>query len=192
MRDADPQTAELREALSRHAFQRGTFTLASGRESDFFIDCKRYVLSARGHVLTGMVLASATYAIERDRDARFDAIAGVALGGCSLASSLAFASSLRGAPRDAIFVRKAAKEHGSKRAIEGAHNLKDGATLLLVEDTITTGGSSLRAIDALRAAGFAVPTVLTLVDRLEGAREALEGAGVQLHAVYTRGDFMSS
>jgi orotate phosphoribosyltransferase len=177
----------LLELLRERSFARKKVTLASGRESDFFIDCKQTVLTAEGHVLAGALMLDAALA-----GGTFDAIAGVELGGCPLASAAALTSALRGTPKDAVYVRKDAKEHGSKRQLEGDTRLPPNASLVILEDVTTTGGSTLKAVAKLRAAGYQVSHVVTLVDRLEGGREAIEAAGLQFTAIYTRQDFMSS
>ncbi|MFK8004469.1 MAG: orotate phosphoribosyltransferase [Polyangiales bacterium] len=176
---------DLLAMLREHSYRKGTFQLASGRTSDFFIDCKTTVLRAQGHVLAGRALLEAIHAIEVE----VVAVAGVALGGCPLASAVAYCSAVEGAPIDAVYVRKTAKEHGTARSIEGAAHLPEGAVMVLVEDTVTTGGSSLRAVEALQKAGFRVAAVLALVDREEGAKEAFEAAGVPFRALYTRSEF---
>jgi orotate phosphoribosyltransferase len=159
--------------------------LASGKESDFFIDCKQAVLTAEGHALVGEVLLDAIVALPS-----CVAVAGVELGGCPLASSVALTSYLRGSPLDAVYVRKDAKDHGSRRLLEGNTRLASGARVALLEDVVTTGGSTLRAAARLREAGYDVAGVVALVDRLEGGREAIEEGGLRLFAVFTRDDFM--
>jgi orotate phosphoribosyltransferase len=178
--------ARLLELLRDRSFARKKVTLASGRESDFFIDCKQTVLTAEGHVLAGSLMLDAALAL-----GSFDAIAGVELGGCPLASAAALTSFTRGAPRDAVYVRKDAKDHGSKRQLEGDTRLPSGASLVILEDVTTTGGSTLKAVEKLRAAGYRVSGVVTLVDRLEGGREAIEAAGLPFSAIYTRRDFIT-
>jgi orotate phosphoribosyltransferase len=177
--------ARLLELLRERSFARKKVVLASGRESDFFIDCKQTVLTAEGHALAGELLLDAALSF-----GPVDAIAGVELGGCPLASAASLTSFLRGFPKDAVYVRKDAKDHGSKRELEGNSRLSPGATLVLLEDVTTTGGSTLKAASKLRAAGYEVGGVVTLVDRLEGGREAIEAAGLQLVALYTRSDFI--
>ena len=173
----------LRDLLRERSYAKKRVVLASGRESDFFIDCKQTVLLAEGHALVGELLFEAL------RDfARLSAVAGVELGGCPLASAVALRSFQRGAPIDAIYVRKDAKDHGSKRDLEGNTHLPAGARVALVEDVITTGGSTLKAAEKLRAAGYEVVGVAALVDRLEGGRQNLEAAGLQVVALYTRDD----
>jgi len=177
--------ARLLDLLKTHAFARRRVVLASGRESDFFIDCKQVVLSAEGHVLTGAVLFE-----DLSRLPRCVAVAGVELGGCPLASAVALTSFQRLAPLDAVYVRKDAKDHGSARLLEGNARLTAGAPIALLEDVVTTGGSTLKAASKLRDAGYLVVGVLALVDRLEGGREAIEAAGLPLVALYTRNDFI--
>lgn len=160
-------------------------TLASGRESDFFIDCKQTVLSAEGHALAGELMLEAAFEL-----ASFDALAGVELGGCPLASAASLTSFLRGTPKDAVYVRKDAKDHGSKRLLEGDTHLPPGASLVILEDVTTTGGSTLKAVEKLKLAGYRATGVVTLVDRLEGGREAIEAANLPLRAIYTRRDFI--
>lgn len=177
--------ARLLELLRELSFARKKVTLASGRESDFFIDCKQAVLTAEGHALVGLVMLDEALAL-----GDVDAFAGVELGGCPLASAVSLTSFLRGVPKDAVYVRKDAKDHGSKRLLEGNSRLSAGASLVILEDVTTTGGSTLRAVEKLRAEGYLARGVVALVDRLEGGREAIESAGLEFRAVYTRKDFI--
>ncbi len=177
----------LLELLRAHAFERKRVVLASGKESDFFIDCKRVVLSAEGHALVGEAMLDALAAFPAPV-----AVAGVALGGCPLASAVALTSFQRGAPVDAVYVRKEAKDHGSRQLLEGAARLAPGARVALLEDVVTTGGSTLQAAEKLRGAGLEIAGVVAIVDRLEGGRQAIEGAGLKLVSLFTRSDFMGS
>ncbi len=183
MTDARGLLLELLRTLS---FQRRRVVLASGKESDFFIDCKQAVLTAEGHALVGPLMREAIRAFP----VRARAVAGVELGGCPLASAVAYASYQAGEPLDAIYVRKDAKDHGTRRLLEGDGRLAPGAPVAIVEDVITTGGSTRKAADKLRAAGYAIAGVVALVDRLEGGREALEAEGFVVTALYTRTDFI--
>ncbi|MDI7268461.1 MAG: orotate phosphoribosyltransferase [Myxococcota bacterium] len=175
--------AALLEMIERHAVRRGTFKLASGRTSDFFIDCKSVVLSAEGHVLCGVALAALARAFDP-----VHAYAGVALGGCALASAASFASALLGEPVPALYVRKEPKDHGTGRLVEGTERLS-GRRVVLLEDVVTTGGSTIRAAEALRGQGLDVAGAACIVDRVEGGREALDAAGLPLRSLFTRGDF---
>ncbi len=175
----------LFELLRTRAFERRRVVLASGRESDFFIDCKQAVLTAEGHVLVGETMFDAL-----GRLPGCDAVAGVELGGCPLASAVALTSFQRGSPLDAVYVRKDAKDHGSKRLLEGNTGLPAGSRLVLLEDVVTTGGSTLKAAAKLRDAGYTLSGVVALVDRLEGGKEAIEADGLRLVALFTRADFI--
>ena len=172
--------------LRERAFERRRVVLASGKESDWFVDCKQAVLTAEGHALAGAAMLDRALEIGTP-----DAVAGVELGGCPLASSVALLSFQRGRPLDAVYVRKQAKDHGSRRPMEGDSGLADGAKVVVLEDVVTTGGSTLAAIEKLRARGLDVIGVVALVDREEGGAEALAAAGVGLVALYRRADFVS-
>jgi orotate phosphoribosyltransferase len=171
--------------LVDRSFARRKVVLASGRESDFFIDCKQSLLTAEGHALVGALLCDALKSLPPSV-----AVAGVELGGCPLASAVALVSFQRGAPLDAVYVRKDAKDHGSKRLLEGNTRLPEGAAIAIVEDVVTTGGSTLKAAAKLRDAGYRVVGVAAVVDRLEGGREAIEADGLPLVSLYTRKDFI--
>ena len=177
--------ARLLDLLRDRAFERKRVVLASGKESDFFIDCKQAVLTAEGHALVGETMLASLAPL-----GAVVAVAGVELGGCPLASAVALTSFERGRPLDAIYVRKDAKEHGSRRTLEGNTRIPQGARVALLEDVVTTGGSTLKAAAKLRDAGYVVAGVVALVDRLEGGREAIEADGLALHAIFTRADFM--
>lgn len=177
----------LLELLTRHSFARKKVVLTSGRESDFFIDVKQTALLAEGHALLADALLAGVARLPQP----VTCVAGVELGGCPLASAVALRSFDRGAPLDAIYVRKEAKAHGSKRMLEGGSHLPPGARVAVLEDVITTGGSTLRAVEQLRAHGLAVAGVVAVVDRREGGAEAIREAGVDLVALYGREDFLA-
>ncbi len=176
----------LLELLRERSFAKKRVVLASGKESDFFVDCKQTVLLAEGHALVGAALFARLARLEPPAVA----VAGVALGGCPLASAVALVSHQRGAPLDAVYVRKAAKDHGSARRIEGDTHLRPGARVAVVEDVVTSGGSTLDAVACLREAGYEVAAVVALVDRREGGAEAIRAAGLRFEAIYGREDFL--
>jgi orotate phosphoribosyltransferase len=181
----DPR-GRLLELLRTLSFQKRRVVLASGKESDFFIDCKQAVLTAEGHTLVGPLMRHAI----KEFSVPATAVAGVELGGCPLASAVAYASFQAGEPLDAVYVRKESKDHGSRRLLEGNERLAPGAAIAIVEDVITTGGSTLKAAEKLRAAGYLIAGVVALVDRLEGGRDALLAEGFAVTALYTRRDFL--
>lgn len=175
----------LLELLTELSFQRKRVVLASGKESDFFVDCKQTILTAEGHALVGDLMYDALREL-----GTVDAVGGVELGGCPLASAVSLVSFQRGNPLPALYVRKERKDHGSGKRIEGDKALRPGLRVALLEDVVTTGGSSLKALDVLREAGCEVAGIVAIVDRLEGGAEAIEEAGVKLVRLYTRTDFI--
>jgi orotate phosphoribosyltransferase len=171
--------------LRDRSFERKRVILASGRESDFFIDCKQAILTAEGHACVGELMFEALRAF-----AACEAVAGVELGGCPLASAVSLVSFQRGQPLPALYVRKEVKDHGSRRLVEGDRALHPGIAVVMLEDVITTGGSTLKAVDKLKLAGATVVGVVALVDRLEGGAAAITAAGLPLTSIYTRRDFI--
>ncbi|MBI2392392.1 MAG: orotate phosphoribosyltransferase [Deltaproteobacteria bacterium] len=182
---ASNDRARLLALLVDRSYAKRDVVLASGRRSDFFIDCKQAVLTAEGHALVGSVMLDALGALTPAPVA----VAGVELGGCPLASAVALVSFQQGRPLDAIYVRKEAKEHGSARQLEGNTRLPPGSAVVILEDVVTTGGSTLKCAEKLRAAGYAISGVVALVDRSEGGRDAIEAAGLALVTCFTRNDF---
>ncbi len=177
--------ARLVELLRERSFERRRVILASGRESDFFIDCKQTALTAEGHAVIGELMLAAL-----DDLPPCDAVGGVELGGCPLASAVSLTSFQRGRPLPALYVRKARKDHGTTKLVEGDKSMSPGIRVALLEDVITTGGSSLKAVETLREAGATVTGIVALVDREEGGAETIREAGLPLVALARRSDFM--
>jgi len=175
--DRRPRHAELLALLAQRSARRGQFTLASGRQSTLYIDARLTTMSPEGLSLIGP-LGLATIA---EAGWQADAVGGLTLGADPIAYAVSYASALAGAPVRAFTVRKEAKQHGTGKRIEGP--FQSGDRVVVVEDVITTGGSALKAVEAIRAGGGAVLGVLALVDREEGGREALEGAGLDVRAL---------
>jgi orotate phosphoribosyltransferase len=162
--------------------------LASGKESDFFIDCKQTILTAEGHALVARAMLDVID--EHFPNAR--AVAGVELGGCPLASGVSLLSFGRdGRPAlDALYVRKEVKDHGSKKLVENDRSLSPGLPVVVLEDVVTTGGSTLKAVEKLKSVDVDVIGVIALVDRLEGGAATIRDAGLALHTICTREDFI--
>jgi orotate phosphoribosyltransferase len=162
--------AELARLVSELAVVHGKVTLSSGAEADYYIDLRRATLHHAAAPLIGRLLRQLT------ADWDYVAAGGLTLGADPVACAMMHAAAADGDVLDAFVVRKAAKQHGMQRRIEGIEVA--GQRVLAVEDTSTTGGSVLTAVEALRAAGAEVVGVATVVDRATGAREAIEAAGV--------------
>jgi orotate phosphoribosyltransferase len=169
----------LVDLLARRSAKRGDFTLASGKRSSLYIDARLTTMSPDGLALIG----PAALAAARTLDTAVAAVGGLTLGADPIAYAIAFASALPGGGPlvRAFTVRKEAKTHGTGRLIEGP--FAAGDRVVIIEDVITTGGSALRAVDAVRNAGGVIAGVLALVDREEGGREAIEGAGLRVVAL---------
>jgi orotate phosphoribosyltransferase len=171
--------------LTEKSFAKKKVVLVSGRESDFYIDCKKTVLTAEGHVLVGKSL----FALVREQAPQAVGVGGLTMGADPLASAVALTSFFEGHPLDAFYVRKEPKGHGTGQWIEGLTSFVGGAMVAIVEDVVTTGGSTIKAIERARASGLDPIGAFALVDREEGGREAIEATGVKVHALFTRRDF---
>jgi len=165
MSDRDLLLAQVRDKAVVH----GRVTLSSGKEADYYVDLRRVTLDAEAAPLVGRVMLDLT------RDWEYDAVGGLTLGADPVATAMLHAAAAQGRRLDAFVVRKAEKAHGLQRRIEGPDVA--GRRVLAVEDTSTTGGSVLTAVDALREAGAEVVGVAVIVDRSTGARQRVEEAG---------------
>ena len=175
---------ELHAKLASKAFRFGDFVLTSGRRSDYYIDGKQVTLDGRGLYLV------ARLGLEHAESLGVDAVGGLTLGADPIAAGIAALSGGGVRPISAFIVRKTVKEHGTGKQIEGPQ-LRPGMRVLLVDDTLTTGGTFLEANDAVRDTGATVVGALCVVDREEGGREALEHAGISLSSLFTRSEFKS-
>ena len=182
--------ARLFTVLSERSFEERDVVLASGRRSNFYIDCKQTTLTAEGHLLVGRLLFAELVRAELGA-APFVGVGGLTLGADPMASAVSLTSALAGHPIPAFIVRKEAKGHGTGAWIEGIKGLTPGGRVAILEDVVTTGGSAEKATTRAREAGFVVDLVLALVDRQEGGREALEAQGVRLVSLFEKKDFFA-
>jgi orotate phosphoribosyltransferase len=171
--------------LTRLAYEKRKVTLASGRESDFYIDTKQASLSAEGHYLVGRLVLNEINSLVPDAQA----VGGMTMGADPIASAVSLTSYLAGAPLPAFYVRKEPKGHGTGQWIEGRKGFPSDARVCLVEDVVTTGGSTLKAVERCRGDGLRVAGVVALVDREEGGRANVEAAGIPLRALFVRSEF---
>jgi orotate phosphoribosyltransferase len=179
---------ELLNLVAELSFQRKHVVLSSGKESDFYVDCKQTLLSPDGMALTGTVLVDEWQRQGLD----IVAVGGPTLGADPMTCAFVLQARKRGIMIPGFFIRKEAKGHGTMAYVEGTKSMTPGSRVLVLEDVITTGGSSIRCIGHLRDAGFEVAHLFCLVDRKEGGREAIEAAGVPVTSMYTRDDFMEA
>lgn len=162
---------QLIQHIKRLAVIRQRVTLASGKEADYYVDMRRVTLDGEAAPLVGAVMRELT------ADLDFDAVGGLTLGADPVATAMLHSAAAAGKRLDAFVVRKEAKQHGLQRRIEGVD--VRGRRVLVVEDTSTTGGSALTAVDAVREAGGEVVAVAVVVDRSTGAAERVEEQGLE-------------
>jgi len=179
------ERARLLELLTKLAYEKKKVVLASGRESDFYIDTKQATLSAEGHYLVGRLVLAEVRALV----AGVQAVGGLTMGADPIASAVSLTSFLAGEPVPAFYVRKDPKGHGTNQWVEGKKGVPPGARVCVLEDVVTTGASTLKAVERCGTEGFRVGGVVALVDREEGGREAIEAKGVPLRSLFRRSDF---
>jgi orotate phosphoribosyltransferase len=183
---------ELLAILAEKSVCHGNFTLASGAESDLYVDAKLTTSDPRAALLVGRVGWELVKETAKARNVRVDSIGGLTMGADWMALSMGIAAHLD-SPESEIktfSVRKSPKKHGRHKLIEG--NFSKGDSVVVVDDVITTGGSTLQAIKAIEEAGGQVAFVLVLVDRQEGGREAIEQRGHLVVPIFTRADLIGT
>jgi orotate phosphoribosyltransferase len=168
--------AALLRLLAERAYRRGSFTLASGRTSEHYVNCKPVSLSGQGLALLGSLMFELV-------EPTAAAVAGLTLGADPLVSAVALQAALAGRDLDALIVRKEAKGHGTGAWLEGPLP-PAGSRITVLEDVVTTGGSALKAVNQLREAGYVVEQVVAIVDRQEGGAEAMQEAGLGLRSLF--------
>ncbi len=169
---------ELLGLLKDLAYKKGEFKLSSGKTSEHYVNCKPVTLSGRGLTLASIMLLEY---VEKDSVS----VAGLTLGADPLVSGVVVVSGLE---LNALIVRKEAKGHGTQAWIEGPLPPK-GSKVTVLEDVVTTGGSSIKAVNKLRDAGYEVNRVVTLIDRQEGGEDAMIEAGLELCSVFKLSEF---
>lgn len=187
----DTPRDQLLRLLTQHSFQYSAepiFTLASGRKSRYYINCKQTTFMAEAMPLLGRLLFEQIKVIEQQDGERIAAVGGLTLGADPITCAVAYHSALQGTPIQAFSVRKEPKGHGAQKWVEGFE--RPGARVVIIEDVVTTGASTLKAIDGALHAGFQIVKVLALVDRQEGGREELQRKGYDLEAIYTTEDLL--
>jgi len=179
MEPAADTRRELIDLVASRALRRGSFRLASGREASFYLDAKQVVLDAHGAMLVGRAV------LERLRAAGPlpAAVGGMAIGADPVTGAVVTMAGVAGLPLKGFMVRKEAKGHGLQRFIEGP--VEPGQRVVMLEDVVTTGGSSLLAIDRAQEFGLVVERLVAVIDRLSGAEAALAARGIPLEALVT-------
>ncbi len=180
MTEAEKKLLSILAAISYHYSPVPSFQLASGKMSKFYIDCKTTTLTPEGLVLTGEVI------FERIKGLSIQAVGGLEFGAIPLALATSIYAFRQGVNLRPFVVRKQAKDRGLKKAIEG--QLCAGDRVVVLEDVVTTGTSSLLAVERLREARIEVDHILAIIDRTEGGSEAVSQAGLKLESIFTMDD----
>jgi orotate phosphoribosyltransferase len=178
----------LLDLLKTKAYTRGKVILTSGKESDFYIDCRPVTLHPEGAYLVGKLLLERLQNVPET----VQGVGGMTMGADPIAAAVSLTSYLQGKPVPAFIIRKEPKRHGRGLWIEGISNLPEGAKVAIVEDVVTTGGSTIKAIERATEEGLKVVKVVALVDREEGGKENLKRLGYELESLFTRRDFLEN
>lgn len=179
---------ELFDLIRTRSFGRGKIKLASGRESDFYFDLRPTTLHPAGATHIGDLIVDALKGL------KVDFVGGLEMGAVPIATAVAVASHRHGGHLGAFFVRKKPKDYGAKKLVEGLPKGEtlSGKNVVVLEDTTTTGGSAIQAVQALREEGANIVMVLTIVDRLEGAKENFAAEKLEFRALYTADEFLNA
>lgn len=169
--------ADLIAVFQTKALKFGDFTLASGKKATFYLDSKQVTLDSQGALLVGEGI------LELLRDNLPDAVGGMSIGADPISAAVITIAGIQNMPLRGFMVRKEAKGHGTNQFIEGP--VKPGDEVVILEDVVTTGGSSLLAIERAEAFGLKIATVVAIIDRLEGGRQAFESRGYTFKSLLT-------
>ena len=171
----------LKQLILTKALKFGDFTLASGKKASFYLDCRQITLDAQGVRLVGAGM------LDQLTGDLPDLVGGMAIGADPITAAILTLAGVQGLPLRGVMVRKEAKQHGTGKLVEGP--FQSGESLVIVEDVVTTGGSSLLAIERCEEVGLKVKRVFAIIDRLEGGREAFAARGYELTTLFTIEDF---
>ncbi len=176
--------AQLFQILKEKAFFRGKFILSSGKESSFYLDARLVSLSPAGAYLTGKVM------LEMIKDDKVDAIGGPTLGADPMVGAIASLSFQANKPINTFIIRKQPKPHGKQQQVEGPE-LKEGFTVVIIDDVATTGKAFVESIEVLQKMNIKIAKAICIIDRNEGAREALAKYNVPLAPIFTINEFLA-
>jgi orotate phosphoribosyltransferase len=177
----DNAASDLRDRLQKFALEHGEFELSSGGTTSVYVDVRQVSLTSRGAALIGEAFWQ--HIRQLAPDAR--AVGGMTLGADPLVTATSLAAEADGHTLDGILVRKASKSHGTGQRLEAPDILEPGDTIVALEDTVTTGNSTLEAVEQIREAGFEVDHALCVVDREAGGSENLAAHDIELHPLFT-------
>lgn len=185
MSDIQTDKKRLFEILLKGAFTKGKFILSSGKESNYYLDARRVTLSPEGAILCAKII------LEMARDKNVDAIGGPTLGADPMVGAVASISFQLGKPINTFIIRKSPKAHGKQQQVEGPL-LEKGAKVILIDDVATTGKAFVQSIEVMKKEGLKVAGCICLVDRKEGAAEAVSALGCELQSVFDIAEFLNA
>jgi orotate phosphoribosyltransferase len=171
----------LKQLVREKALKFGEFTLASGKNASYYLDCRQITLDSQGARLIGEGM------LDQLGTKMPNLVGGMAIGADPITAAILTLAGTRNIPLRGVMVRKEPKQHGTGKLVEGP--FQSGESIAIVEDVVTTGGSSLKAIEHCEAAGLKIQRVLAIIDRLEGGREAFAARGYELTTLFTIRDF---
>ncbi len=174
---------ELMNLVRERALKFGDFTLVSGRKAKYYLDCKQVTL----HSLSARLIGAGILDLLKSQGPLPDAVGGMAIGADPITAAVITMAGVEKQELTGVLIRKEAKGHGTQKFLEGP--VQPGQSLVIVEDVVTTGGSSLLAIDRCLEFGLVVKSVITIIDRLEGGEAAFAARGIPLHSLFTIRDF---
>jgi len=183
MDDTSQDRKQLFHLLKTHAFQRGKFILSSGKESDFYLDARVVTLSAAGAYLTGRII------LDMIKDHKLDAVGGPTLGADPMVGAVASLSHQAGRPVNTFIIRKSPKAYGKQQQIEGPA-LKEGGHVVIIDDVATTGKAFVESIEVLQKMDIKIKEAICVIDRGEGAHEALAKFQVPLRSIFSISEFL--
>lgn len=180
---SDPRWIRLHEIIETQSLKRGDFILSSGRSSKYLFQLRQTTMMPEGAMLIGDII------VDYMNKVGLSCVGGLEMGAVPVVSAVSVMSAVKGAPKNAFFVRKAAKEHGARERIDGY--VRSGAQTLIVDDVATSGGSILKAIEGLKEENIhcQISKALVIVDRQEGASETLAKSGIELGSIFKKEDF---
>ncbi len=177
---------ELLHMVRERSYKSGPIQLVSGKTSDFYVDMKNTLLHPKGiHLVSNLILE-----ILKPISADLVGVGGMTMGADPIATGVSMASLNWDKPLLAFYIRKEPKKHGTEEWVEGIQNFKEKDSVYIMEDVVTTGGSSLKAVERARLAGLNVMGIVTCVDREEGGRDKIESAGLQFNTLLTKSEIV--
>ena len=183
MKKIDKARQDLFKLIKINAYKEGKFILSSGKESDYYIDCRKITLTSEGAYLSALLI------LDIIKDEKIDAVGGPTMGADPIVGAISVLSLLKyNKPLKAFLVRKLAKSYGLKRQIEGPQ-LRKGSSVVVIDDVATTGGSLVETVSCLQKEGIKVELVIVLVDRNQGAKESLEKEKCKFLSIFNIEDF---